>query len=204
MALFSTAYWAPLSYYQLAAQSEVVLIEQHERYQKQSYRNRCTILSANGPLSLVVPVLRPHECGIREIRIDYSKPWQKVHWRAIEAAYRSSPFFEEYSEDVYAIYKVAFTFLFDLNTKVWETSQMLLGVSFPWGLTERFAPPFKKDSLECPCDDYRYLLHPKAKRKPDEFAFTPYFQVFGHKFGFVPHLSVLDAIFNVGTLEAVS
>lgn len=201
MALFSTAYWAPVSTYRLAAQCDIVEIEQHERYQKQSYRNRCTILSANGPLSLVVPVLRPHDCGIRDIRIDYSKPWQKTHWRAIEAAYRSSPFFEEFGADVHEVYTTAFPFLFDLNIKVWEVSLALLGVSFPWILTERFMPPSgaqvgmgANESVHT--QDFRYAIHPKAKRKPEGLALEPYFQVFGYKFGFVPDLSVLDLIFN--------
>jgi len=198
MALFSTAYWAPVSAYLLAAQSDVVEIEQHERYRKQSYRNRCTILSANGPLSLVVPVLRPHDSRIRDIRIDYSKPWQKIHWRAIEAAYRSSPFFDEFNGDVRQVYGKEIPFLFDLNIKVWEVSQALLRVSFRWGFTERFVPPPPPATQ---LHDYRYVIHPKAKRKPEGIALEPYFQVFGHKFGFVPDLSVLDLLFNEGQMS---
>jgi hypothetical protein len=194
MALFSTAYWAPVSYYQWAAQSDCVQIEQHERYQKQSYRNRCTILSANGPLSLVVPVLRPHNCGIRDIRIDYSKPWRQIHWRAIEAAYRSAAFFEEYSADIRKVYQKEVPFLFDLNIQLWTLSQELLGVSFPWSVTDAFIPP------SAHVNDYRFVIHPKEKRKPEGLALQSYFQVFGNKFGFVPDLSILDLIFNKGTL----
>ena len=194
MALFSTAYWAPVSYFALAAQSDLVEIEQHERYQKQSYRNRCTILSANGPLSLVVPVLRPHDGGIRDARIDYSKPWQQMHWRAIEAAYRSSAFFEEFSTEIQQIYKREVPFLFDLNIKLWELSQALLGVSFVWSVTKSFSPPSERT------DDYRFTIHPKVKCKSEGLACKPYFQVFAQKFGFVPDLSVLDLIFNLHTL----
>jgi len=192
MALFSTAYWAPVSYYQLAAQAQFVQIEQYEHYQKQSYRNRCTILSANGPLSLVVPVLRPHQCGIKDVRIDYSKPWQQSHWRTIEAAYRSSPFFEEFNTDIHEIYQIKTPFLFDLNIKIWELSQVLLSVSFPWELTELFVP------LSNSIDDYRFLIHPKMKCCQESSQL--YFQVFAHKFGFTPDLSILDLIFNKGTL----
>ena len=194
MALFSTAYWAPVSYYLLATQAPLVQIEYHEHYQKQSYRNRCTILSANGPLSLVIPVLRPHNCGIKDVRIDYSKPWQQMHWRAIEAAYRSSAFFEEYHTDIRNAYNKEVTFLFDWNIKLWELSQVLLNVSFPWSLTSQFEPMLDK------AEDYRFLIHPKEKRKPDGLAFQSYFQVFSHKFGFVSDLSILDLILNKGAL----
>jgi len=192
MALFSTAYWAPISYYQLAAQSDFVQIEQHEFYQKQSYRNRCTILTANGPLPLVVPILRPHHCIIRDVRIDYSKPWQKIHWRAIEAAYRSSAFFEEYHADIQRVYTQEIPFLFDLNTQLWALSQHLVGISFSWDVTNHFSRPSGRQ------DDYRFMIHPKEKRKPEGLALHPYFQVFAHKFGFVSDLSILDLIFNEG------
>ena len=195
MALFSTAYWAPVSYYQLAAQASFVQIEQHERYQKQSYRNRCTILSANGPLSLVVPVLRPHQCGIKDVRIDYSKPWQQTHWRAIEAAYRSSPFFEEFSADFHKIYQQKTPLLFDLNIKIWELSQILLSISFPWRVSERFVP------FENNMNDYRFLIHPKKKCNQESLSSQPYFQVFAQKFGFTQDLSIIDLIFNKGTLN---
>jgi len=192
MALFSTAYWAPVSYYQLAAQAPFVQIEQYEHYQKQSYRNRCTILSANGSLSLVVPVLRPRQCEIKDVRIDYSKPWQQSHWRALEAAYRSAPFFEEFNTDIRLIYQNEIPFLFDLNIKIWELSQLLLSVSLPWGFTEHFVP--LSDSV----DDYRFLIHPKMKCIQE--SSQSYFQVFAHKFGFTPDLSILDLILNKGAL----
>jgi len=194
MALFSTAYWAPVSYYQFATQSDFVEIESHERYQKQSFRNRCTILSANGPLPLVIPILRPHNCKIRDARIDYSKPWQQMHWRAIEAAYHSSAYFEEYSSQIGEVYKKEIPFLFDYNVKVWELSLVLLDVSISWTVTERFVP------CEDSRDDYRFMIHPKAKSKPDGLALQSYFQIFAHKFGFVSDLSILDLIMNEGRL----
>ncbi|MDR2585764.1 MAG: WbqC family protein [Prevotellaceae bacterium] len=192
MALFSTAYWAPISYYLLSAQSNWVRIERHESYQKQSYRNRCTILSANGPLSLVVPILRPHDCSIKEARIDYSIPWQHTHWRAIEAAYRSSAYFEEYSQQIQEVYCNEIPFLFDLNIKIWELSLNLLDITVQWSLSDHFAP------LLCETNDFRDRIHPKAKHLPEGIGFEPYFQVFGHKYGFIPNLSILDLIFNEG------
>ena len=192
MALFSTAFWAPVSYYHFATRCKMVEFEQYERYQKQSYRNRCTILSSNGPLSLVVPVLRPHDCLIRDARIDYSKPWQREHWRTIESAYRSSAFFEEFCEEIYEVYNNEIPFLFDLNIKVWEITLALLRLSVPWKVTEQFTMPAETEF------DYRFRIHPKVKRSVSEPFLNPYFQIFSPKFGFVPDLSILDALFNEG------
>ncbi|MCL1974108.1 MAG: WbqC family protein [Bacteroidetes bacterium] len=192
MALFSTAYWAPVSYYQIAVQSGLVQIEQYEQYQKQSFRNRCRILSANGPLTLTVPVLRPHQVSVKDVRIDNSVPWRQKHIRAIEAAYRSSPFFEEYSGDVFTLYQRETTFLFDLNRRSWEIGLKLSGVTLSWTLSRGFASVEGKD------EDYRYLIHPKKERRPEWPACKPYFQVFAKKWGFVPDLSILDLLFNEG------
>ena len=197
MALFSSAYWAPIFYFQLAAQSDLVQIEQHERYQKQSYRNRCLILSANGPLALTVPILRPHDTFIKDARIDNSKPWRHTHWRAIEAAYRSSAYFQEFREDIYSIYKKEIPYLFDLNLQTWKLALKLLACSYPWALTSSFEPVSNR------CGDYRDQIAPKKERRPEWPAYKNYFQVFAKKFGFVPDLSILDLIFNEGGLESV-
>ena len=198
MALFSVAYWPPVSYYRLAAKAPIVSIEQYEFYQKQSYRNRCIILSANGPISLIVPILRPHHSIIKDIRIDYSKPWQQMHWRSIESAYRSSAFFEEFGGEIREVYKREVTFLFDWNLKLWALSLSLLDLRISWAVTELFIPISKM------AEDYRFLIHPKEKRKPEGLAFEPYYQVFAHKFGFFPDLSILDLIFNEGALKPES
>ena len=191
-ALFSTAYWAPVSYFMRVRQYESLCIEQHERYQKQSYRNRCTILSANGPLHLTIPVLRPHDVSIREARIDYAKPWQQMHWRAIEAAYGASAYFDEFAGDVQALYLKETPFLFDLNLQSFEIAQSLLGERFSLRLSEDFAPVGREA-------DFRFSIHPKEKNEPQGLVLFLYFQVFATKFGFTPNLSVLDLIFNQGS-----
>ena len=192
-ALFSTAYWAPVSYFLRARQYGGICLEQHERYQKQSYRNRCTILSANGPLHLTIPILRPHDVPIREARIDYSKPWQQMHWRAIQAAYGTSAYFEEFAQDVQALYLKETPFLFELNLQSLEMAQALLGERFSLRLSENFVP----EGGEA---DFRFSIHPKMKNEPQGLVLSPYFQVFATKFGFVPNLSILDLIFNQGGL----
>ena len=91
--LVSTAYLPPAEYFSLISHADEVLIEREENYLKQSYRNRCYILSAHGPQLLTVPVYlgSQHKTHIKDIRIDYSKRWQQIHLRAIIASYRSSP-----------------------------------------------------------------------------------------------------------------
>ena len=114
-AILSTAYFPPIEYFAVMANSQQVYIQGGEMYQKQSYRTRCSINSANGVLVLTMPVLRSnsqadspeakstHKVYIEDIHIDYSKPWVLQHKRAIEAAYMSSPFFEYYKDDIFAI-----------------------------------------------------------------------------------------------------
>ncbi|EFK96299.1 WbqC-like protein family, partial [sediment metagenome] len=100
--LVSTAYLPPVAYFSMLFYADEVLIENKENYVKQTYRNRCYILSANGPQLLSVPVLLGsfHKTNIKDIRIDYTKRWQQVHLRAMTSSYRSSPYFEYYFDRI--------------------------------------------------------------------------------------------------------
>src|SRR5664280_3240390 len=115
--LVSTAYLPPVEYFSLISRADEVLIEREENYVKQSFRNRCYILSAYGPQLLSVPVYlgSQHKTPLKEIRIDYSKRWQQVHLRAITASYSSSPYFQFYFENIEKIIARKTDFLFDLN-----------------------------------------------------------------------------------------
>ena len=117
--ILSTSYFPPIEYFFAIENSKEVFIESKEIYQKQSYRTRCEILSCNGPLILNIPVLRDKESGhklpISEIKIDYSTNWLSQHKRALEAAYKSSPFYEYYIDDINNILDKNFEYLFDLN-----------------------------------------------------------------------------------------
>ena len=107
--LLSSAYLAPIEYYQAIAQNDATIIEQYDHFEKQTYRNRCRILTCNQVMDLVVPIIRPKErCPFKEIKISYTEKWQQTHWRAIESAYNKSPFFEYYKEDYEPFYKKKF------------------------------------------------------------------------------------------------
>ena len=131
LSILSTAYWPPVQYFAHIAAAGTVLLEQHENYQKQSYRNRCMIYAANGPTPLIIPVVKlpGGKMPVRDVRIDYATPWQRVHWKAIVSAYRSSAFFAYYEDDLRPFYEKEERFLFDFNEKILRLALELAGLN---------------------------------------------------------------------------
>jgi hypothetical protein len=166
-------------------------VEQHENYLKQTFRNRCEILTANGVMSLTIPVKHNgSKIKIRDIRIDYTDNWRRLHWRTIDTAYRSSPFFVYYADDFLPFYTKKEEFLFDFNCKMLDKLIELTGLKTEISLSDDYLQD---------CDiDYRYLISPKNKTEDSEFIPVPYYQVFRNKFGFCPNLSILDLLCNEG------
>lgn len=193
--LVSTAYLPPVEYFSLFTHTDEILIEKEENYVKQSYRNRCYILSPHGPQLLSVPVYlgSQHKTPLKEIRIDYSKRWQQVHLRALTASYNSSPYFLFYFESIEKIISKNSEFLIDLNTELTMLVMNILKLETKVAFTTEYLPEKSEDN------DFRYKLSPK---KPSLFKTREYIQVFGNNTGFVNRLSILDLIFNVGP-EAV-
>jgi len=189
----SSAYLPPIDYIKIISRSERVFIENCENYQKQSYRSRCHIYSANGLLPLIIPVLRndTHSAKISEIKIDYSRNWQKQHWRAIVSAYKSSPFFDYYQDDIVSFYSEQENSLFDFNYKLLKTILDLFGVDYSMTVTESF-------QQDLPEGDFREIIHPKRQPLFDINENGQYHQVFAHKQGFIPNLSIIDLLFNEG------
>ena len=132
-ACLSTAYLAPVSYYKTLCNRDHIIVEKCCNYVKQTYRNRCNIISANGLIPLSVPVIKPDtaKCLTRDIRISDHDNWQHMHWNAIVSAYGSSPFFEYYQDDIIPFFekKLSGTFLFDLNESLRETICRLLEIT---------------------------------------------------------------------------
>lgn len=211
--LLTTAYFPPIEYFALLAKYSVVYMEACENYQKQSWRNRCRILTANGPESLNVPVV--HENGtfslpIKEIRVEYTTPWVMRTERAIESAYSSSPFFIYYKDELFAILDSHPATLWELNRRLIDFFCAKIGIApqiiettdyrapatvIPYTpLTVIPNPEGVKES------DYRALIHPKRPNTilRDLGLERPYWQVFREKFGFIPGLSIMDLLFNEG------
>jgi hypothetical protein len=191
--LLSSAYFPPVHYLSLFCRAEKIFIEKEENYLKQTYRNRCLILTANGPSALSVPVLYGsfHKTPVKDIRIDYSKRWQQMHLRAITSSYRSSPYFEFYFEDIERMILGKPSFLLDLNMNSLITVLKFSRITTPVAFTDVFEPASELKY------DFRYNISPK-KEIPGIALTKEYYQVFSIKFGFVPNLSILDLIFNMG------
>ena len=171
-----------------------VVWEACDNYQKQTYRNRCYICNDRGRQLLNIPIR--HVGGssgrqlFREVQIDNGYNWQRQHWRSLETAYRSAPFFEYYEADLMPLFEQPFDFLLDLNLATIETLCGLLGLDFPQTRTERYEPePAARR-------DGRFLV--SAKAGPGA-PLPRYPQVFEDRHGFIPDLSVLDLLFNEGT-----
>lgn len=192
--LLSTAYLAPVSYYVLLARAGRVVIEQHENYQKQSYRNRCLIAAANGPMVLSIPVKKnlPGKNSIRDIQLSGHGNWQHMHWNSLVSAYASSPYFAFYRDDIHPFYEKKYKYLFDFNEALREEICALLNLEPRLEYSKSYTTGPETEIL-----DYRELIHPK-KQRLEELLPGPYVQVFDRKFGFLPDLSVLDLLFNTG------
>jgi hypothetical protein len=169
--LVSTAYLPPVEYFSLILQADEVFVELEENYLKQSYRNRCYILSAHGPQLLSVPVClgSQHKTPLKEIRIDYSKRWQQVHLRAMTAAYSSSPYFQFYFDNIEKIISKKTDFLIDLNMELTELVLKLLKLNIRLTQTTHF------ETIGEAANDFRYKISPKIK---SQFVVKEYMQVF--------------------------
>lgn len=200
--LLSTAYFPPVEYFAALANSTAAFIEGEETYQKQSYRTRCHIHSGNGLLILTIPALREggeHKVPIRDVKIDYSKPWLIQHKRAIEAAYMSSPFFEYYVDDIFPILDAEPDSLFDLNTALLKKIMELIGLKNNLSFTDTYLQP--QQAQDAGILDLRERIHPKWKGENLLRSMNiekPYYQVFTNKQGFLSNLSILDLLCNEG------
>ena len=205
MMLLTTAFLPPLSWVAAAAKDmtlsadrvfpSVVGLEACEHFAKQSYRNRCRILTANGVENLQVPVIHDeglYRMPVTEVRVDYSTPWIPKMERALASAYESAAFFDDYRDGLFSILESRPATLWDLNLSLirFLLDRLYLAVEFQPTTVYRAVVP----------EDLREAIHPK---RPDtvlrDLALEkPYFQVFAGKYGFQPNLSVVDLLFNEG------
>lgn len=191
MIVLPLTYFGNIAYYKHFVSANELWIDDREPYLKQTYRNRMRILGANGPLELSVPIksTKGKILPISEIEISYDENWPLNHWRSIKSAYKSSPFFEEYEEDIKSIIFNEPMMLTDLNKLIIDRIINLLNLnsSFNFSSDKQLPSKFK---------DYR--THFKPSKSPEIENAKSYQQVFNYKFDFVPNLSILDLLFNEG------
>jgi len=190
--LLSTTYFGPVQWYQKLYRSDEVLIERHESFLKQTYRNRCLIATTQGMQALTVPVEHHNDQCIKDLRISDHGNWRHLHWNALQSAYGESPFFEYYQDDIRPFFEKHWTFLLDFNEEIIERTCELIDIRPKIS----FSSEFSMESGEF--IDYRNAISPKHPEPDPDFSPNPYYQVYGQKHGFLPNLSVLDLLFNMG------
>lgn len=190
--LLHPSYFPSISHFVAMAQSESITFEMEDNFQKQTNRNRTYIYSPNGIQLLNIPIKHSglsHQ-KTKDIQIEPEFDWQKQHFKSLEAAYRSSPFFEYFEDDLLPIFQKKHTFLMDLNLEALEITCKCLRMKLEYDVTNEYFHEIDTTQI----NDFRYLINGKK----DPSVFETYPQVFDDKCGFLNNLSVLDLLFNEG------
>lgn len=191
--LIESQYIGSCSYWKELLSAEKISFDKHEHFEKRSYRNRAHILGANGLLRLSIPLEsgKHQHSAMKDVRISYNANWQKIHWQSLTSAYRRSPFFEFYEDQVRKMYDTQYELLFDYNNEFLKVICGLLKINLPVTATDKYIAAVDED-----VKDYRSYFSP-GRKSGNNFAEYP--QVFNDRFDFIPDLCVLDLLFNVGT-----
>ena len=199
--LLSTTYFGPIQWYQKLCCADEVWIERCENFQKQTYRNRCVIATTQGTQVLTVPVEAPSR-QVGATRISDHGNWRHLHWNALRSAYGDSPFFMYYEDDLRPFFtERCWDYLFDFNEAIREKICELLDIHPIVHYTESFISPSPSTSNLQPFSslhDFREAINPKHPAPDSDFTPRRYYQVYEAKHGFLPNLSILDLLFNMG------
>lgn len=184
------SYFPSISHFVAIANADTVTLEMEDNFQKQTNRNRMYIYSPNGIQLLNIPVKHSDNAHqkIQDVKLETAFDWQKQHFKSLEAAYRTSPFFEYFEDDLRPIFTKKHTFLMDLNLQTMELVSKCLGMNFTSEKTTEYFHEVNDKT------DYRDLINGKK----DTTQLDSYTQVFGDKHGFINNLSILDLLFNEG------
>ena len=218
MMVLHTTYFGPVQWYQQLYRSECVYIDGNERWQKQTIRNRCYIAGVNGIQALTVPIIHhpspvsPPQGGVgggfltRNIRISNHGKWRREHWNALQSAYGESAFFDYYADDIRPFFTEEWEYLFDFNMAIIHKMCELLEIKAPSNL-----PPEGEASItHHPSPNTHHptpiTQHPtpitSSSPQQGRLGGVSYYQVYQQKHGFLPNLSILDLLFNMGN-EAI-
>jgi hypothetical protein len=188
--LIHPTYFPSISHFVAISQADSITFEMEDNFQKQTNRNRMYIYSPNGIQLLNIPIKHSKEAHQRtkDVKLETAFDWQKQHFKSLEAAYRTSPFFEYFEDEIYPIFTKKHTFLMDLNLESMEVVAKCLKMKLEYNKTNEYFHEAKD------INDLRIL----ANGKKDTATFESYTQVFGDKHGFLNNLSILDLLFNEG------
>ena len=184
-------YLAPIPLYVQLYAADALLVDDVSPFVKQTYRSRAVIATENGSQQLTIPVV--HDGGkmtMRDVRISEHGNWRHQHWNAIVSAYRKSPFFEYYADDFAHFYEERDGFLLDFNLRLHGVVSELLGLDR--------GVKFLSDEAPDAAVDLRRIAEPKVLEAFDGVMLQPYYQVFAQRNGFIPSLSIVDLLFNMG------
>ena len=191
-ALITVGYCAPIIQYAVVSQTTQLHIEAKGNFQKQSYRTRMKIATSTGELTLIIPILHRKDKTERQqyydVQIENTFHWQRDHWRSLKIAYQTSPYFEYYEDEFEPLYHTKYNSLIDFNNACHAVIIECLQLEITPILTEEF---FKHpDQLDC-----RHLV--QAKKEP-AYPLPEYHQLFKENHGYIPNLTILDLLFNLG------
>ncbi|UAM98797.1 WbqC family protein [Polaribacter litorisediminis] len=191
MALFIPTYFSPISQYSEIVKSDTVVFEMEDNFQKQSYRNRCYIYNSNGKQLLSIPVKHPLKSARKKTKdtlIENDFPWQDQHFKSLQIAYRTSPFFDLLEDDIAPIFEKKYKYLQDINIDSYLFITDALQLNSDFSKTDNY-------KLETQKNDYRFLADRKHQPKKTT---EKYIQMFDDKHGFIENLSILDLLFMEG------
>ena len=182
-------------YYYACLTGGVTLTDAHSHYIKQTAANRCNLLTSNGIQTLSIPVEKSEKTAIKDIKISTHDNWQQLHWRALESAYNSSPFYEFFCDEYRPFFEKKWTFLLDFDIEIEKKTLELLNYKdVNIELSTRYIEEGEDTII-----DLRKELQPKKFDVSLHNELTlPYYQVFDNKYGFTPNLSIVDLLFNMG------
>lgn len=165
-ALLQTTYFGPVQWYQKLYRYDHCLIEQYDSYQKQTYRNRCIVATANGLQALTVPVeVNDEKCLVKDVRISDHNNWRRVHWNALMSAYSESPFFDYYADDIRPFFEKRYDYLVDFNEAIRQKICELIDI--------HPEVEYTTDYIKQYADDYREIIHAKHPQPDSDFSFAP-------------------------------
>lgn len=191
MGLFIPTYFSPISQYAAISKAKEIVFEMQDNYQKQSYRNRCYIYNGSGKQLLSVPVKHTTKEGRKKTKdtlVENDFPWQDQHFKSIQTAYRVSPYFEFFEDDIAPLFEKKYKFLHDVNLDTFSFISDALQLETNFSFTEVY-------HVNPGIEDFRMFAEKNHQPKK---VVEPYVQMFDDKHGFLPNLSILDLLFMEG------